>query len=222
MNRPPRQLVWLPVLALMLAACGPPANADRSRSVVRLAGTACLKPIIATGAIVGNELVLTVAHAVAGAEDDLHVVTPAGKEHGVEVVELNSDLDLALLLVKDLEGDSISFGSTGKGDTGSIIAVNSDHEVELIDYTILRQVKARSGDIYDEGHVERDALDIQAELHPGVSGAPLIDHQGAMVGMVFAISNDREEAGYALATTEIGSFIESADRGTEVERGKCR
>ena len=169
-----------------------------------------------------DRLVLTVAHAIAGAEEDLRVVAPGGDEYQVTVVGFDRELDLALLDATELDMSAVSFGAAAAGDTGLITAVNSDAQIEAIEYQILREVNVRSGDIYDEGHVERDALDIQAELHPGVSGAPLIDHEGAMVGMVFAISNDREKAGYAIATTEIASFIESADRGSEVDRGKCR
>lgn len=207
---------------LLVTACGPVAEADLTDAVVRLAGTACLKPIIATGVVVDDRLVLTVAHAIAGAEEDLRVVAPGGDEYQVTVVGFDRELDLALLDATELDRSAVRLGAAAAGDTGLITAVNSDAQIESIEYQILREVNVRSGDIYDEGHVERDALDIQAELHPGVSGAPLIDHEGAMVGMVFAISNDREKAGYAIATTEIASFIESADRGSEVDRGKCR
>ena len=206
-------------LSLMVAAC---SATDPATSVVRLAGTACLKPIIGTGVAVGDDLVLTVAHAIAGAEDDLRVVTPQGEERSVTVIAFDSDRDLALLAVEDLDATPVVLGSAAKGDSGTIAAVKGDLAVELIEYTVLRVVNARSADIYNEGHVERDALDIEARIEPGVSGAPLVDSAGEVVGIVFARSKDREEGGYALATSEITAFLDSVDQRSVVERGRCR
>ena len=206
-------------LALIAAAC---SSTYPATSVVRLAGTACLKPIIGTGVAVGDDLVLTVAHAVAGAEDDLRIVTPRGEERPVTVIGFDSERDLALLAVEGLDATPVVLGSAGKGDSGTIVAVNGDLAVELIEYTVLRVVNARSADIYNEGHVERDALDIEARIEPGVSGAPLVDTDGEVVGIVFARSKNREEGGYALATSEITTFLDSVDPGTVADIGRCR
>ncbi len=206
-------------LALIAAAC---SSTSPATSVVRLAGTACLKPIIGTGVAVGDDLVLTVAHAVAGAEDDLRIVTPRGEERQVTVIGFDSERDLALLAVEGLDATPVVLGSAGKGDSGTIVAVNGDLAVELIEYTVLRVVNARSANIYNEGHVERDALDIEARIEPGVSGAPLVDSNGEVVGIVFARSKNREVGGYALATSEITTFLDSVDPGTVADIGRCR
>lgn len=206
-------------LALIAAAC---STTHPATSVVRLAGTACLKPIIGTGVAVGDDLVLTVAHTIAGAEDDLRIVTPQGEERPVTVVAFDSDRDLALLAVEGLDATPVILGSAGKGDSGTIAVVNGDLAVEFIKYTVLRVVNARSTDIYNEGHVERDALDIKARIEPGVSGAPLVDSNGEVVGIVFARSETREEGGYALSTSEITDFLDSVDPGAVADRGRCR
>lgn len=206
-------------LALIAAAC---STTHPATSVVRLAGTACLKPIIGTGVAVGDDLVLTVAHTIAGAEDDLRIVTPQGEERPVTVVAFDSDRDLALLAVEGLDATPVVLGSAGKGDSGTIAVVNGDLAVEFIKYTVLRVVNARSTDIYNEGHVERDALDIKARIEPGVSGAPLVDSNGEVVGIVFARSETREEGGYALSTSEITDFLDSVDPGAVADRGRCR
>ncbi len=211
-------------LILMVAACGshPVSGFDPANSVVRLAGTACLKPIIGTGVAVGDDLVLTVAHAIAGADSDLRIVTPQGDERPVELVGFDSDRDLALLATDGLELTPVILGVAAQGDSGTIAAVSRDLEVDLIEYHVQRLVNARSGDIYDEGQVERDALDISARVDPGVSGAPLIDSDGAVVGIVFARSNDRPDSGYALASHEIAQFLDSVDVSTVADKGRCR
>ena len=208
-------------VALVISACGA-QSAAIDGSVVRVAGTACLNPIIATGVIVEDGLVLTVAHAVAGAEDDLAVVTTSGEEYIVDVIGFDPELDLALLAAPGLTGEFVSFADARAGGTGEINSVSRDQEVELVDYEVLRLVNARSGDIYDEGHVERDTLDISARLTHGMSGAPLVHGDGSIVGVVFAISNDREDAGYALASNEIEAFLDGVDRSSVSERGSCR
>lgn len=213
------QLLLAIALALIAAAC---STTHPATSVVRLAGTACLKPIIGTGVAVGDDLVLTVAHTIAGAEDDLRIVTPQGEERPVTVVAFDSDRDLALLAVEGLDATPVVLGSAGKGDSGTIAVVNGDLAVEFIKYTVLRVVNARSTDIYNEGHVERDALDIKARIEPGVSGAPLVDSNGEVVGIVFARSETREEGGYALSTSEITDFLDSVDPGAVADRGRCR
>ncbi len=213
------QLLLAIALALIAAAC---STTHPATSVVRLAGTACLKPIIGTGVAVDDDLVLTVAHTIAGAEDDLRIVTPQGEERPVTVVAFDSERDLALLAVEGLDATPVVLGSAGKGDSGTIAAVNGDLAVEFIKYTVLRVVNARSTDIYNEGHVERDALDIKARIEPGVSGAPLVDSNGEVVGIVFARSETREEGGYALSTSEITAFLDSVDPGTVADRGRCR
>lgn len=213
------QLLLAIALALIAAAC---STTHPATSVVRLAGTACLKPIIGTGVAVGDDLVLTVAHTIAGAEDDLRIVTPQGEERPVTVVAFDSDRDLALLAVEGLDATPVILGSAGKGDSGTIAVVNGDLAVEFIKYTVLRVVNARSTDIYNEGHVERDALDIKARIEPGVSGAPLVDSNGEVVGIVFARSETREEGGYALSTSEITDFLDSVDPGAVADRGRCR
>ena len=52
---------------------------------------------------------------------------------------------------------------------------------------------ASSGDIYDEGQVLRQTIEIEAEVGPGDSGAPLLDETGAMVGLLFAESEGVED-----------------------------
>ena len=206
-------------LALIGATCSAP---DPVTAVVRLAGTACVRPIIGTGVAVGDDLVLTVAHAIAGAEDDLRIVTPQGEERPVTVVAFDAERDLALLAVVGLDATPVVLGSAGKGDSGTIAVVKDDLEVEFIEYSVLRVVNAQSADIYNEGQVERDALDIEARIEPGASGAPLVDSDGVVVGIVFASSTKREKGGYALATSEITAFLDSVDPNTEAASGRCR
>lgn len=211
-------LIWLVGLAACVAANAP---ADVGASLGRIVGTACLKPILATAVTVAEGRMLTVAHAIAGAEDDLRVVTLDGVEHHVLVIGFDPMLDLALLEVDSLEGPPLAVGSVASGDAGVITAVTGDLEINRLPYRVTRVVTAQSGDIYDQGEVSRQALDLEAQVGPGDSGAPLLDQRGSIVGMLFASSTGVEGSAWALHPAEIENFLETVSGG-EVDRGRCR
>ena len=213
------------ILVLGAAVCSEAVTLpdhDLDTSVARLAGTACVSPILGTAFVVDDELALTVAHAIAGAEEDLRVVTTDGVVHDVSVVGFDPERDLALLSVPGWAGSPLVLQAAAPGDRGGIGAVDGDANVELIPYRIDRIVNARSGDIYDEGAVERTALDLQASVGPGVSGAPLVNWNGEVAGVLFANSRTRDGAAWALDVSEIEEFLAAVDIENEVGRGRCR
>ena len=179
-----------------------------------------MKPILATAVVVEDGLLLTVAHAIAGAEDDLKVISLDGTERPARVVGFDPERDLALLEVDGFP-EPIEMAAPEAEASGTIAAVGSDLAIEGIPYRILRLVTARSGDIYNEGEVLRQALEIEARVSPGDSGAPLLDRDGAMVGLLFAGSEGVEDSAWALQISEIEEFL-AAEISGEVDRGKCR
>ena len=89
------------VLCLVAAGCAGEASADPAASVVSITATGC-RPTsnIAHGVVVGDDLVATVAHAVAG-EDEIDV---SGAADGV-VVAIDTVLDAAVLRVEGLDAE---------------------------------------------------------------------------------------------------------------------
>ena len=213
------------VVVIAVSSCAAPtvsAASNVTDSVVRIAGTACLKPILATGFVVAGGMVVTVAHAIAGVDDDLRVVDASGAVHAVEVVAFDDQLDIAVLSVDGFGGTAIRPARTEPGNQGVIAAASSDSGINLIDSEVLRIVNARSGDIYDAGRVERAAIDVRTSAARGTSGAPLIDGTGDYIGMVFAISRDRDDGAYAIAASEIVDFLAVVPSGVPVDMGRCR
>ena len=195
-------------------------ESDSWPSLARIAGTACLKPILATAVVVGDDLLLTVAHAIAGSED-LTVVDLAGFDRPALVVAFDPERDLALLEAEGFD-DAIEFASPDDGGSGTIAAVGSDLTVGADPYRIIRMVTASSGDIYDEGEVLRQVIEIEADVRAGDSGAPLINDHRQMIGMVFAESQGVEGSAWALHVSEIEAFLGMNRSGDEVDRGTCR
>ena len=67
---------------------------------------------------------------------------------------------------------------------------------------------------------ERRVLVLAAELRPGDSGAALVDADGAVVGMAFAIAPDRAGTAYALHTDELRAALDAARSGP-VHTDRC-
>ena len=207
---------------VVLSACGGAVAAGHpGQSLARVAGTACLKPILATAVVVEDDLLLTVAHAVAGSEPDLAVIDSSGTERIAVVVAFDPERDLALLQAEGFK-EAIELAAPQEGAEGTIAAVDSDLVVKASPYRIIRLVTASLGDIYDQGQFLRQVIEIEADVSPGDSGAPLLDGSGEMVGMIFATSEGVEESAWATHVSEIETFLGSPRSGDDVDRGRCR
>jgi S1-C subfamily serine protease len=87
-------------------------------------------------------------------------------------------------------------------------------------FEVGRQVVATGTDIYDSARTERDVLVLAAALRPGDSGAALIDPDGEVVGVAFAIAPDKDGVAYALAMSEVDA-VASGPLTDEVDTGPC-
>ena len=63
-------------------------------------------------------------------------------------------------------------------------------------------------------------LILAADLEPGDSGSALIDPDGDVVGVVFAIALDRPGVAYALAMSELDAVL-AGDLSQPVDTGPC-
>jgi S1-C subfamily serine protease len=79
---------------------------------------------------------------------------------------------------------------------------------------------ATGTDIYDQTRTTREVLILAANLEPGDSGSALIDPEGDVVGVVFAIAVDRSGVGYALALSELDAVL-AGNLSAPVDTGPC-
>ena len=211
-------------IALLAPACGGgslPTAEDLAPSVARVTGTACNRTVEGSAALVADGLYLTNAHVIAGAEPGLQLRLPGAADVAGAVVGFDPDRDLALLAAPAATGPPFRIGSTKAGDSGAIAAVTTDLEVQMIDYEVLRRILATGDDIYGEGDVARQAIEVAADIGSGVSGAALVNTDGELVGVVFAESRTNEST-YAVYASEIEAFISEVNAETEVGTGRCR
>lgn len=217
-NEPvPRSNVNLPALGDLATA----VNADRD-SVVRIEGQGCGGVVSGSGFVVGNNLIATNAHVVAG------IKRPYAQDvkgtHNTSVIWFDPGLDFALLRVSGTVGHPLELDTAiANNDTpAAVLGYPGGGNFNAGPAVALDQIKAAGRDIYGEDHTLRDVYEIQANIVPGNSGGPLVGKDGKVIGIVFAESTSYNHVGYALTTDKLGKTIKQADTANKVVgTGRC-
>lgn len=212
------------------AVGSPPASAGISAAVdarvraatVKVEGQACNEIQEGSGFAVSPDLIATNAHVVAGeGRGDTKVLLPGGATLSATVVLFDPNRDLALLEVDGLGESPLARAQGTVGETGAVYGhPNGQDDLFLAPAQIAQDVTAVGRDLYDTHETTRDIFVLSAKLHPGDSGAPLVDQAGAVIGVAFAIAPDRPTTAYALATSELDAVL-AEPHGTAVSTGAC-
>ncbi|CAN5833431.1 MarP family serine protease [soil metagenome] len=195
-------------------------STDRiAASTVLVTGQACGRTQEGSGFVVDQGLVATNAHVVAG-QELTEVITTDGTRRRGEVVAFDSDRDLAMLRVDDLDRPPLPLGDAGIGDVGAVFGYPGGDPLRLAPFEVGERVTAQGADIYDRTGVERDVLVLASDLSPGDSGAALVSPGGEVLGVAFAIAPDRSGVAYALSTDELRAVLDTVSLAS-VPAGAC-
>jgi S1-C subfamily serine protease len=149
----------------------------------------------ATAFAIADGRALTVAHVLDGARGVL-VGVPGAHPRAARVLRTDRRLDLALLAVPGLRAPAAHAGAARAGE-GATVRVLRDGRSRILRATVRRPITAR---MHETGGVHvRPALELGAAIVRGDSGAPVVDRDGRVIGMVFAVAARREGTAYALA-----------------------
>lgn len=160
-----------------------------------------------SGFIVAPRTVVTNAHVVAGTEE-LTLKRPNGETFEAQVVTFDDDRDLAVLDVPGLEGPALPIASAPPGTEGAVVGYpGGQDQPRAVPARIETERTAVGRDIYGRDQVERRVLFLAAELRQGDSGSPIVNADGAVVGVNFAIAPDRPGAAYALHDSELQAAL---------------
>src|SRR4051812_41705490 len=189
-------------------------------STVRVEGQACNRLQDGSGFAVAPNTIVTNAHVVAG-ERHTVVYRPDGNRLPASVVMFDSDRDLAVLDVPNLNQAPLPVGSAKIGDQGAVFGhPGGTPDVVISPAAIRQQVQAVGRDLYDTHQTRRDVFILASALHPGDSGGALVSEAGNVVGVAFAIAPDRPGTSYALTSKELNAALGEARRpGTST--GAC-
>ena len=193
-----------------------PALAERDgirAAAVHVSGRACGRFSEGSGFVVEPGLALTSAHVVAGVED-IKVITPDGVSQTGVLAGFDSGRDIAAILISDSHARPVALAPTvaAAGDRGDVATVDGDDGLGLVPFTVKRRIWLRGDMVYDEGAEARRALELNSLLGPGDSGAALVNVDGEVWGMVFAIARGERDQGDALDRVDIGAFLSEIDR----------
>ena len=193
--------------------------ATTTRSVVKVEGISCQRILDGSGFVVGPGLVVTNAHVVAG-EPSSTVQRDDGARLAATVVAFDPGRDLALLSVPGLARPALRLAPPASAQRGGVFGHPGGAPLRVAPFQIDRQITATSADIYGRGHVTRQVLELAAALEPGDSGSAVVDQQGHVVGVAFAISTDRPGLAYALSSAELTRELAIAHT-RRVSTGDC-
>ncbi len=206
----------------------PPANSPVAEQTVAVAGASTLRIVSracdriqsGSGFVVSPGLVVTNAHVVAGSET-VRVESADGSRFAAEVVAFDGRSDLAVLRSPSLGSRAaLPLSDAEVGDVGVVIGYPGGGPVRVNNFLVGERVRAQGRDIYDQATVVRTVLVLGADLAPGDSGGPLIDPQGQVIGVAFAIAPDKPQVAYAISTDQVRYIVGRAST-TAVAAGAC-
>jgi len=208
-------------LALALLGCGDGrAHVDPLASVVAVTASGC-RPYAtnAVGTVVGDGLVVTVAHAVAG-EREIMVRAADDRELPAVLAAIDPAMDVAVLRVDGLDADGLEIGSYDDGDVVSLLGVH-DGMADHRPVAVRRAVTIRTTDIYREGEHLRPGLDVEASVRSGDSGGGLVGADGDLLGMVWAASREADDRAWAVTSGALAPLVAAAESGQPADTAAC-
>lgn len=208
----------------------PDADADTealriaSASVLRITTSApnCSASSSGSGFVIGEGLVMTNAHVVAGSSE---VVVEARSElpRSARVVYFDPGADIAVLAAPGLRASALPFSATPEpGETVFFQGHPYGGPFVSRSAAVLSAGPVSAVDIYGSAAVSRSTVRIAGTVEPGNSGGPLLTADGALAGMIFARSDATPNVGFALSMEELAPVLAIApELNAPVSAGSC-
>ena len=197
-----------------------------SASIVRVSAIACSQRQDGTGFVIAPGVAVTNAHVVAGSQN-VEVALPGKTLKQTAVLAFDPERDLALLRV-DSAIEALHLESPLAGQLAGVIGHPGGGPLRTAPIRLVERVTAKARDLHDSVDTTRKVWFAAAKLQSGDSGAPVIDTNGSVVAIIFAVappeSSEYERTVYALDRSELAAFMAEVaafgDR-TVVNTGKC-
>ena len=184
-------------------------------STVKILGTACGNEQEGSGFVVGQGLVATNAHVVAGESDGNTQVVVGNSAYDATPVLFDPDFDLAVLRTDAPLGPAlpISPSIVVPGHAGGAPrAIPRTGRSPSVPAGVTEEITAIGKDIYNNGSVTRGVYALDANVLPGNSGGPLLGPGGQVIGVVFSRSTVYPNVGYALTSPGVLARVQQAER----------
>ena len=214
--------------ATVAVGCGGTGGerSEPAEAVVAIGATGCRRTSTrAVGVVVADELLATVAHAVAG-ETEIKVLTPDGRELRGEVAAIDTALDAAVIRVDGLDLAALPRHSYAEGDDdddddAATLWTTADGVARAVPVEIRRRVTIRTSDIYRDGEHLRPGLELRADVEAGDSGGGLVGADGELLGLVWATSRERDGRAWAMPIEALDPLLAAATAEDPVPAARC-
>jgi len=205
----------------------PPIDRDTAvASAIDIRAAGCGPRVrFGSGTAITEDLILTAAHVVSGA-DDVEVIDSTGITSGATVVLFDPDDDVAVLRSASPVGKPTQLRAepAREEEVGIVVLTRlaaDTVETEIIDVRVLRPVNILTTDIYLDKDVEREGFEVTAPIEPGDSGA-MVHLPGGGVGIIWARSTDHEDRAWAVNIPDVLLDLDARSAlQTQVEDGRC-
>jgi hypothetical protein len=191
------------------ASVDTPGVNHAAQAVVKVSSLGCGGLVTGSGFPIGVGYVITNAHVVSGTTAHT-VMTPNGSHLKATVVLFDPERDVAVLYVPGYTTAGLPLAPADRGTQGAVIGYPGGGNEQISPAVVNGSVMAEGRDIYNQNLVTRQVFVMQASVHPGNSGGPLVDLQGRVLGLVFATSASNPNQAYALTDDEIRPDIQTA------------
>ncbi len=194
--------------AIVVGGCGADSATAPDARVVAVTTTACgdTSKTSASGVVIEEGRVLTVAHAVIGA-GTVSITGTTGDTAPAAIVRLDPTRDLAVLAIDGLSGSPVRFATLTAGDQTVVASARSGE----LTADVTRRATLEIDEVRGTVRHRRSGYELAGPVAVGDSGAGVFADD-RLAGMVFAVSNERDDIGFAVDADEIGRFLdESAD-----------
>lgn len=193
-------------------------------SVVRVLGEAsqCRRLLQGTGFVVGEDMIVTNAHVVAGV-DTVSLETVVGMAEAT-VVHFDPLDDIAVLRTWELPLPALDWAESevGPGDGAVVLGFPESGPFTSTAARIEDRLLIRGPDIYSATRHDREAYVLRSDVRHGNSGGPLITPGGEALGVVFGAGVNNDQTGYALTAAEAREHIRAArDLEAPVDTREC-
>jgi len=191
-------------------------------STVKVTGRACDEIQEGSGWVAAPGIVVTNAHVVAG-EHSTSVIGPTGRTLHATVIAFDPIRDVSVLDVPGLRARPLTMTKGGVGVVGAVYGHPRGGPLTASPARVGDEIVAVGTDIYRTGSSRRQVYVLASVLAPGDSGGALVNRDGSVIGMAFAIDPGRNATAYALTDAEITPVLDPVRAGDEpsVDTGRC-
>ena len=182
------------------------ADLDQQGSVFQIKGLGCNSLQYGTGFFVEENTVVTNAHVVAGVNSPR--IIHNGDGYDLDFVSLDPNSDLAILRSENFSHQPLKLDEAEEGGLGTVVAFVKDGKKVTTEVKILEKILAVGKDIFGQPGESREALSLEARIESGFSGAPVLNENFDVVGVIFSRSRGGSSTAYAVQSSEVEKILE--------------